>query len=88
MVMVGSRLRNRCMTCALACPVASPIPPAMTTVRFASARPKPAVPTNWLSPVISPTAAAAPNVDPIAQTGVPDLIEAHELVERVGAAVR
>ena len=49
---------------------------------------RPAVPTNCASPLIRPTAAAAPNVDqvvvvhPVPQAGVADLVQAHELVER------
>ena len=51
------------MTCTDACAVASPTPPAMTTVRSPSPLPTPALPTNCDSPLMSPTAAAAPNVD-------------------------
>ena len=44
-VIVGSRFRNRFITCIVACDVASPTPPAMTTVRSSpSPRPRPALP--------------------------------------------
>ena len=51
------------MTCTVACAVASPTPPAMTTVRLPSPPPKPGVPSYCARPLIRPTAAAAPNVD-------------------------
>ena len=51
------------MTCIAACAVASAAPPAMTTDVFPLPCAKPAVLTNWASPLIKPTAAAAPNVD-------------------------
>ena len=40
MVIVGSRFRNRFITCIAACAVASPTPPAMTMVRFPSPLPE------------------------------------------------
>ena len=64
-VIVGRRFRNRFMTCSVACDVASPTPPAMITVRSPSPRPSPALPRYCDSPLINPTAAAAPNVDEV-----------------------
>src|SRR5882672_7368497 len=63
MVIVGSLLRNRFITWSVACDVASPTPPAITTVRLPSPLPRPALPRYWESPLMRPTAAAAPNVD-------------------------
>ena len=62
-VIVGMRLRNRFRVWTLACAVASPAPPAITTVRSPVPVLKPAVPRYCDSPVMRPTAAAAPNVD-------------------------
>ena len=62
-VIVGRRFKNLFITCIVACVVASPMPPAMTTVRSSpSPRPKPALPMYCDRPLMSPTAAAAPNV--------------------------
>ena len=92
-VMVGSRLRNRFITCIAACAVASPTPPAMTMVRFPSP-----LPETSTSEVLRQAADQSNRgrgsergqvvlVDLVAEAGVADLIESEELVEAVGAAV-
>ena len=91
--MVGSRFRNRFITCSVACAVASPTPPAMTTVRLPSPLPKTST-----SQVLGQSADQADRgrrsergqvvlVHLVAQAGVADLIESEELVEAVRAAV-
>ena len=93
-VIVGSLFRNRFITCIVACAVASPTPPAMTTVRLPSP-----LPETSASEVLGQSADQPDRrrgsergqvvlVHLVAEAGVADLIESEELVEAVRAAVR
>ena len=92
--MVGSLFRNRFITCIVACAVASPTPPAMTTVRLPSPLPKPSTSQVLRQPADQANRGRGSErgqvvlVDLVAQAGVADLIESEELVEAVRAAVR
>ena len=91
---VGSRFRKRFIVCAVACAVASPTPPAMTTVRSPSPRLNPAVPRNCAKPRDETDRRGRAERGPVvlvhlvAQAGVADVVQAHELIEAIGAAVR